>query len=133
MSERLLLTGNHAAAHGARLSRAQVISAYPITPQTTIVEELSEMVATGRLPGQVHHGRVGALGHGRLRGGRGGRGPHLHRHLGPGPGAHARDAALGGGGPPAHRAEQRDPGHGPGVVDLERADRLPLRSATWAG
>jgi pyruvate/2-oxoacid:ferredoxin oxidoreductase alpha subunit len=49
MSERLLLTGNHAAAHGARLSRAQVISAYPITPQTTIVEELSEMVATGRL------------------------------------------------------------------------------------
>ena len=49
MSERLLLTGNHAAAHGARLSRAQVISAYPITPQTTIVEELSEMVADGRL------------------------------------------------------------------------------------
>jgi len=31
------------------LSRVQVISAYPITPQTTIVEELSEMVADGRL------------------------------------------------------------------------------------
>jgi pyruvate/2-oxoacid:ferredoxin oxidoreductase alpha subunit len=50
MGERLLLTGNHAASHGARLSRVQVIAAYPITPQTTIVEELSEMVATGRLP-----------------------------------------------------------------------------------
>ncbi len=49
MSERHLLTGNHAAAYGALLSRVQVISAYPITPQTSIVEELSEMVATGRL------------------------------------------------------------------------------------
>ena len=49
MSERHLLTGNHAAAYGALLSRVQVISAYPITPQTTIVEELSEMVASGRL------------------------------------------------------------------------------------
>jgi pyruvate/2-oxoacid:ferredoxin oxidoreductase alpha subunit len=49
MGERRLLTGNHAAAYGALLSRVQVISAYPITPQTTIVEELSEMVADGRL------------------------------------------------------------------------------------
>src|SRR5574340_370838 len=49
MSERHLLTGNHAAAYGALLSRVQVISAYPIAPQTTIVEELSEMVASGRL------------------------------------------------------------------------------------
>jgi pyruvate/2-oxoacid:ferredoxin oxidoreductase alpha subunit len=50
MSERLLLTGNHAAAYGAMLSRAEVISAYPITPQTMIVELLSEMTASGRLP-----------------------------------------------------------------------------------
>ncbi len=49
MSERLLLTGNHAAAYGAMLSRAEVISAYPITPQTMIVELLSEMTASGRL------------------------------------------------------------------------------------
>lgn len=49
MGERHLLTGNHAASYGAVLSRAQVISAYPITPQTTIVELLSELVATGRL------------------------------------------------------------------------------------
>ena len=50
MSERLLLTGNHAAAYGAMLSRAEVISAYPITPQTMIVELLSELTASGQLP-----------------------------------------------------------------------------------
>lgn len=50
MSERLLLTGNHAAAYGAMLSKAEVISAYPITPQTMIVELLSELTASGRMP-----------------------------------------------------------------------------------
>ncbi len=49
MGERHLLTGNHAAAYGAKLARAEVVSAYPITPQTMIVELLSEMVATGEL------------------------------------------------------------------------------------
>lgn len=49
MPERLLVTGNHAAAYGAMLSRAEVISAYPITPQTMIVELLSELTASGRL------------------------------------------------------------------------------------
>jgi pyruvate/2-oxoacid:ferredoxin oxidoreductase alpha subunit len=52
MSERLLLTGNHAAAYGAMLARAEVISAYPITPQTMIVELLSELTASGRLPAE---------------------------------------------------------------------------------
>ena len=46
---RKLLKGNHAVSHGVKLGRAQVISAYPITPQTSIVEELSEMCATGEL------------------------------------------------------------------------------------
>ena len=46
---RKVITGNEAVAHGVRLSRVQVIGAYPITPQTTIVEELSEMCADGRL------------------------------------------------------------------------------------
>jgi pyruvate/2-oxoacid:ferredoxin oxidoreductase alpha subunit len=50
MPERLLLTGNHAAAYGAMLSRVEVISAYPITPQTMIVELLSELTASGQLP-----------------------------------------------------------------------------------
>jgi pyruvate/2-oxoacid:ferredoxin oxidoreductase alpha subunit len=48
LGERHLLTGNHAAAYGALLSRVEVVSAYPITPQTSIVELLSEMVASGR-------------------------------------------------------------------------------------
>jgi pyruvate/2-oxoacid:ferredoxin oxidoreductase alpha subunit len=31
---RLVETGNHIAAHAARLARVEVVSAYPITPQT---------------------------------------------------------------------------------------------------
>ena len=41
--------GNHALSYGAKLSRAQVISAYPITPQTEVVELLSRMCASGEL------------------------------------------------------------------------------------
>jgi pyruvate/2-oxoacid:ferredoxin oxidoreductase alpha subunit len=37
-----VLTGNNAAAIGAMLCRPQVIAAYPITPQTTIVEKLAD-------------------------------------------------------------------------------------------
>lgn len=44
-----VIKGNFAVSHGVRLSRVKVISAYPITPQTTIVEQLSEMCATGEL------------------------------------------------------------------------------------
>ncbi len=44
-----VITGNQAVAYGVILSRVEVISAYPITPQTTIVEELSELIASGRL------------------------------------------------------------------------------------
>jgi pyruvate/2-oxoacid:ferredoxin oxidoreductase alpha subunit len=51
--ERLLITGNHAASHGAVLAgnanNGMVISAYPITPQTDIVKRLSDMVADGIL------------------------------------------------------------------------------------
>lgn len=42
-----VITGNYAVSYGAMLSRAQVIAAYPITPQTTIVELLSEFCADG--------------------------------------------------------------------------------------
>jgi len=44
-----LLDGNQAAAEGARLSRVQVIAAYPITPQTPVTEVLSEFVERGDL------------------------------------------------------------------------------------
>ena len=40
-----ILKGNFAAAEGAQLCRAGFLPAYPITPQTTIIEELSVKVA----------------------------------------------------------------------------------------
>jgi len=40
-----LMTGNEAAAMGARMSRPQVIAAYPITPQTSIAEKLADYTA----------------------------------------------------------------------------------------
>ena len=49
MPKILGLTGNTAIAWGVRLSRVEVIAAYPITPQTTIVETLSEWVERGEL------------------------------------------------------------------------------------
>lgn len=49
MGVKKILMGNHAVSWGAMLSRVQVISAYPITPQTQIVEELSVMCASGKL------------------------------------------------------------------------------------
>lgn len=49
MPHKEVLMGNHATSWGVKLSRAQVIAAYPITPQTQIVEELSEMCAHGDL------------------------------------------------------------------------------------
>jgi pyruvate/2-oxoacid:ferredoxin oxidoreductase alpha subunit len=44
-----ILDGNQAAALGAKLSRVQVIAAYPITPQTPVTETLSEYVERGEL------------------------------------------------------------------------------------
>ncbi len=42
-----VIKGNHAVSMAVKLCRVAVIAAYPITPQTTIVEELSEMCASG--------------------------------------------------------------------------------------
>jgi pyruvate ferredoxin oxidoreductase alpha subunit len=44
-----VIIGNHAVSWGVALARAEVIAAYPITPQTQIVEELAEMCSDGRL------------------------------------------------------------------------------------
>lgn len=44
-----VIMGNHAVSYGAKLARSQVIAAYPITPQTHIVEMLSEFCADGLL------------------------------------------------------------------------------------
>ena len=44
-----VIIGNHAVSYGVKLARTEVIAAYPITPQTQVVEELSEMCASGDL------------------------------------------------------------------------------------
>ncbi len=48
-SGRKVITGNYAVSYGAALARAQVIAAYPITPQTQIVELLADFCAEGAL------------------------------------------------------------------------------------
>jgi pyruvate/2-oxoacid:ferredoxin oxidoreductase alpha subunit len=44
-----VITGNYAVSYGAKLARAQVIAAYPITPQTSIIEKLAAFCADGEL------------------------------------------------------------------------------------
>ncbi len=44
-----ILTGNYAAAHAYMQARVGVISAYPITPQSPVVEKLSEFIRDGKL------------------------------------------------------------------------------------
>jgi pyruvate/2-oxoacid:ferredoxin oxidoreductase alpha subunit len=46
---RKVIMGNHAVSYGVRASDVKVISAYPITPQTQVVELLSEMCANGEI------------------------------------------------------------------------------------
>ena len=57
MSERrhdtMLLTGNHAVAWAARLARPKVAPGYPITPQTPILEKLTEFQAAGEFDAEI--------------------------------------------------------------------------------
>ena len=63
-----VLTGNQAVSWGVMCSRAQVVSAYPITPQTTIIEELAELVSDGVLDAKFikveseHSAMAGCIG-----------------------------------------------------------------------
>lgn len=54
MAEKFL-SGDEAFAEGIRLACPEVISAYPITPQTIVVEKLSEMVEDGSLDAEFIH------------------------------------------------------------------------------
>lgn len=49
------LSGDEAFAQGICLARPQVISAYPITPQTIVVEKLSEMTENNSLKAEYIH------------------------------------------------------------------------------
>ncbi|MFN8546024.1 MAG: pyruvate synthase [Candidatus Binatia bacterium] len=64
---RELLTGNAAAAWGARLADVDYVPAYPITPQTEIVETLAAWIARGELAARLvtmdsEHSMVTAAG-----------------------------------------------------------------------
>ncbi len=48
-----VIEGSMAVAEGVKVCRPHVISAYPITPQTHIVEDLSQMVADGDLKAEL--------------------------------------------------------------------------------
>lgn len=49
MGEVKVLTGNYSAAEAAALCRPDLIAAYPITPQSSVVEHLAGMVHDGKL------------------------------------------------------------------------------------
>lgn len=63
-----VLTGNQATAWGVMCARTQVVSAYPITPQTTIIEELADLVDKGLLKAKFikveseHSAMAGCIG-----------------------------------------------------------------------
>ena len=65
MKQMELMTGGEAVARAVKLARPQVIAAYPITPQTPIVESLSVMVEMGELDAEYiavesEHSAMGA-------------------------------------------------------------------------
>jgi len=45
-------TGNHIAAKAAVMAKPDVVAAYPITPQTTLVEEIASLKAQGEFTGE---------------------------------------------------------------------------------
>ncbi len=51
----LFISGNEAVAWGVRLANPQVIAAYPITPQTVVIERLADWVADGTLESEFLH------------------------------------------------------------------------------
>ena len=54
-SQRDFLNGDEAVAYGAKLCRPHVIPVYPITPQTIVVERISEFIANGQMEGEYIH------------------------------------------------------------------------------
>jgi pyruvate/2-oxoacid:ferredoxin oxidoreductase alpha subunit len=51
--ERMLLSGNHAVAWAAKLCRPGVIPVYPITPQTPILEKITEFTTNGEMNAEI--------------------------------------------------------------------------------
>lgn len=63
---RLLETGNHLVAHAVNAVNVDVVPAYPITPQTQVVEKIAELIAEGKMdaeyiPVESEHSACAAL------------------------------------------------------------------------
>lgn len=52
-SNRVLLSGNHAVSHAVKLVKPNVMPVYPITPQTPILELITEFHAAGEMSGEI--------------------------------------------------------------------------------
>jgi pyruvate ferredoxin oxidoreductase alpha subunit len=52
---RIPLSSNYAAAYAAKDADVDVVAAYPITPQTTVVEKIAEFIANGELQAEMIH------------------------------------------------------------------------------
>jgi 2-oxoisovalerate ferredoxin oxidoreductase alpha subunit len=49
MAQIIIDTANHIAGYAAKAARVKVVAAYPITPQTTVVEKIAELVESGEM------------------------------------------------------------------------------------
>jgi pyruvate ferredoxin oxidoreductase alpha subunit len=49
------MRGNDAVAYAVKLARVKLVAAYPITPQTIIVEKIDEMISSGELDAETIH------------------------------------------------------------------------------
>ncbi len=63
---KLVDIANHVVAHAVKLARVEVVSAYPITPQTQVIEEISRLIDEGLMdceyiPVESEHSAMAAL------------------------------------------------------------------------
>ena len=49
MAQMIVDTANHIVGYAAKAARVKVVAAYPITPQTTIVEKIADFVESGKM------------------------------------------------------------------------------------
>jgi 2-oxoisovalerate ferredoxin oxidoreductase alpha subunit len=49
MAQMIIDTANHIAGYAAKAARVKVVAAYPITPQTTVVEKIADFVESGEM------------------------------------------------------------------------------------
>ena len=49
MPQKIVANGNYAAAYAVKLAKVKVVAAYPITPQTSVVEKIADFIANGEM------------------------------------------------------------------------------------